>query len=565
MLERLTIQNIALIKNQSIEFKNGLNVLTGETGAGKSLIIDSLSLLLGEKADKNLISRGERFASVEAVFSGISSKIKNIMQELGLEEDDVVIISRKISLDGKNECRVNGVSFTLSMLRKLSAPLMDLHGQFEHQNLLKVSNHLNILDLYGQKELSCTKQNFERLMSEYKDVLNNLKGYTTDDKERNRLIDLYGYQINEIDEAAFYEGEEEELKEFRNQVLHQERILEVLNTAVKLSSGDGYEYNGAVDSLKKTISMLSNISNFYKDAEDLIDRLNSLKIELDDISYDMKSKIDNMYFDDQKAIENEKRLDLLTSFKKKYGYSIEEINKYRQSIGEEYDKLINSANRVEELNFKKLKLEKEIIEVGSKLTQERKKIAENFSKEIKQELVELGMKSANFIVEFSPIEISSLNSNGLDKVEFMFTANLGEPVKPLKNVASGGEMSRFMLAIKNITAKLEGVGTLIFDEIDTGVSGHIALVLAEKLATVSKMAQVVCVTHLAQIASFGKNHYFIEKIEQDNATTTSVHELSDKARVDEIARLISGNITESSLKHADEMLQTGKNFYKNLK
>jgi len=565
MLERLTIQNIALIKNQSIEFKNGLNVLTGETGAGKSLIIDSLSLLLGEKADKNLISRGERFASVEAVFSGISSKIKNIMQELGLEEDDVVIISRKISLDGKNECRVNGVSFTLSMLRKLSAPLMDLHGQFEHQNLLKVSNHLNILDLYGQKELSCTKQNFERLMSEYKDVLNNLKGYTTDDKERNRLIDLYGYQINEIDEAAFYEGEEEELKEFRNQVLHQERILEVLNTAVKLSSGDGYEYNGAVDSLKKTISMLSNISNFYKDAEDLIDRLNSLKIELDDISDDMQSKIDNMYFDDQKAIENEKRLDLLTSFKKKYGYSIEEINKYRQSIGEEYDKLINSANRVEELNFKKLKLEKEIIEVGSKLTQERKKIAENFSKEIKQELVELGMKSANFIVEFSPIEISSLNSNGLDKVEFMFTANLGEPVKPLKNVASGGEMSRFMLAIKNITAKLEGVGTLIFDEIDTGVSGHIALVLAEKLATVSKMAQVVCVTHLAQIASFGKNHYFIEKIEQDNATTTSVHELSDKARVDEIARLISGNITESSLKHADEMLQTGKNFYKNLK
>lgn len=565
MLERLTIQNIALIKSQSIEFKNGLNVLTGETGAGKSLIIDSLSLLLGEKADKTLISRGEKFASVEAVFSGLNDKIKIIMQELGLEEDDMVIISRKISLDGKNECRVNGVSFTLSMLRKLSAPLMDLHGQFEHQNLLKVSNHLNVLDLFGNKEINKPKQNFEKLMVEYKNILNDLEGYTTDDKERNRLIELYEYQINEIDEASFYEGEEEELKDFRNQVLHQERILEVLNTAVKLSSGDGYEYNGAVDSIKKTITMLSNISNFYKDADGLIERLSSLKIELDDISYEMQSKIDNMYFDEQKAIENERRLDLLTSFKKKYGYSIEEINKYRESIGIEYDKLINSANRVEELNNKKINLEKQIIEVGTSLTNVRKEVAKEFSKVIKQELVELGMKNANFTVEFMPIDISSLNMNGLDKVEFMFSANLGEPVKPLKNVASGGEMSRFMLAIKNITAKLEGVGTLIFDEIDTGVSGHIALVLAEKLASVSKMAQVICVTHLAQIASYGKNHFFIEKTEQENSTITNVYELTTKDRVQEIARLISGTITESSLKHAEEMLDSGKNFYKNLK
>ena len=247
MLERLTINNIALIHNQSIEFTDGLNVLTGETGAGKSLIIDSLSLLLGEKADKSLISRGEKVASVEAVFTGVPEQVKEVMVELGLEEDDTLIIVRKISAEGKNECRVNGNTFTLSMLKKLSAYLMDLHGQFEHQNLLKVSNHISILDLYGGKQVIDLKNDYFNVLAEYKDILNELEGFTIDDQERNRLIDLYGYQMQEIDDAAFYEGEEEELKNYRNQVLHQEKILDAVNGAIKISSGDGYEYSGTIE------------------------------------------------------------------------------------------------------------------------------------------------------------------------------------------------------------------------------------------------------------------------------------------------------------------------------
>ena len=565
MLEKLTINNIALIHSQSIEFTDGLNVLTGETGAGKSLIIDSLSLLLGEKADKSLISRGEKFASVEAVFTDIPDAVKSVMVELGLEEDDTLIITRKISMEGKNECRVNGNTFTLSMLKRLSSYLMDLHGQFEHQNLLKISSHIGILDLYGGKKILDLKNKYVDVLNEYKTVLEELDGFTVDDQERERLIELYGYQMQEIDDAGFYEGEEEELKNYRNQVLHQEKILEAINGAIKIASGDNYEYAGVLDSVKKIGVLLNSIMPYLNQINEVVDRVESVKIELEDISNELESILDNVYFDEQKAKENEDRLDLLSSFKKKYGFDITAINDYREKIGREYEKLVNSYERIAMLKAQKVKIQEALVNKANELTKERQKVAKEFEKAIKQELVELGMKSANFVVDFKPLSLDSLSVFGLDKVEFMFSANLGELVKPLKDVASGGEMSRFMLAVKNITARIEGIGTLVFDEVDTGVSGHIALVLAEKLGKVSQMAQVICVTHLAQISSYGKTHFFIEKHEENGKTITEVMNLSGEARAKEIARLISGNITESSLKHANEMLESGENFYKNLK
>lgn len=565
MLEKLTINNIALIHSQSIEFTDGLNVLTGETGAGKSLIIDSLSLLLGEKADKSLISRGEKFASVEAVFTDIPDAVKSVMVELGLEEDDTLIITRKISMEGKNECRVNGNTFTLSMLKRLSSYLMDLHGQFEHQNLLKISSHIGILDLYGGKKILDLKNKYVDVLNEYKTVLEELDGFTVDDQERERLIELYGYQMQEIDDAGFYEGEEEELKNYRNQVLHQEKILEAINGAIKIASGDNYEYAGVLDSVKKIGVLLNSIMPYLNQINEVVDRVESVKIELEDISNELESILDNVYFDEQKAKENEDRLDLLSSFKKKYGFDITAINDYREKIGREYEKLVNSYERIAVLKAQKVKIQEALVNKANELTKERQKVAKEFEKAIKQELVELGMKSANFVVDFKPLSLDSLSVSGLDKVEFMFSANLGELVKPLKDVASGGEMSRFMLAVKNITARIEGIGTLVFDEVDTGVSGHIALVLAEKLGKVSQMAQVICVTHLAQISSYGKTHFFIEKHEENGKTITEVMNLNGEARAKEIARLISGNITESSLKHANEMLESGENFYKNLK
>lgn len=560
MLERLSIKNIALIREQTINFKSGFNVLTGETGAGKSLIIDSLSLLLGEKADKSLISHGETFATVEAVFSSLSDNVLNLLEEFGLEREDTLIISRKISIDGKNECRVNGTTFTLSMLKKLSAPLMDLHGQFEHQNLLKVSNHIGILDSYGASKISGLLQNYQICYAKYEENQNELRKLVTNDKERERLIDLYSYQVEEIDNAGFYDGEEEELKDFRNQVLHSEKIMDSLSNAVLLGKGDGYEYAGVAESIKKMQTMLGMVAEYSKEITPQLDRIESLKIEFEDVVDTLEEIKDNMYFDEQKAKQNEERLDLLSSFKKKYGSTISEIIEYRDKTQTELEKLINSENRVNELKKEQQKLEAELILTAEKLSKARKESALKMEKEVTSELVSLGMKSARFVIDIQPLSLENRNKDGFDRVEFMFSANLGEEVKPLKAVASGGEMSRFMLAVKNITAKIEGISTLIFDEIDTGVSGMMALVLGEKLCMVSKFAQVICVTHLAQVASFGKTQFLIEKSESQGKTITSVKELDRTERVKEIARLVSGVVSEKALQSAEELLKNAEDF-----
>lgn len=560
MLERLSIKNIALIREQTINFKSGFNVLTGETGAGKSLIIDSLSLLLGEKADKSLISHGETFATVEAVFSSLSDNVLNLLEEFGLEREDTLIISRKISIDGKNECRVNGTTFTLSMLKKLSAPLMDLHGQFEHQNLLKVSNHIGILDSYGASKISGLLQNYQICYAKYEENQNELRKLVTNDKERERLIDLYSYQVEEIDNAGFYDGEEEELKDFRNQVLHSEKIMDSLSNVVLLGKGDGYEYAGVAESIKKMQTMLGMVAEYSKEIAPQLDRIESLKIEFEDVVDTLEEIKDNMYFDEQKAKQNEERLDLLSSFKKKYGSTISEIIEYRDKTQTELEKLINSENRVNELKKEQQKLEAELILTAEKLSKARKESALKMEKEVTSELVSLGMKSARFVIDIQPLSLENRNKDGFDRVEFMFSANLGEEVKPLKAVASGGEMSRFMLAVKNITAKIEGISTLIFDEIDTGVSGMMALVLGEKLCMVSKFAQVICVTHLAQVASFGKTQFLIEKSESQGKTITSVKELDRTERVKEIARLVSGVVSEKALQSAEELLENAEDF-----
>lgn len=565
MLESLSIRNIALIEKQTIEFKEGLNVLSGETGAGKSLIIDSLSLLLGERADRSLIAKGQNFLSVEAVFTKLSKEVLMVMEELGLDVEENVVISRKITIDGKNECRVNGKYFTLSMLKKLTAPLMDLHGQFEHQNLLKTSKHLNILDLYGYQEVKPYLNEYKSLYNKLKGIEDELGGISTDYRERQRLIDLYTYQFEEIENAGFYDGEEEELKEYRNQVLHFEKIMQTLNAVCELASGDGYQYLGLTDSIKKMGVMLGAISQYNKDINEFVERLDGLKIELEDIIDSLENVKDNLYFDQDKANINEQRLDLLSSFKKKYGASIKEINEFGQNAKEECRKLVDSEERIEKLLVQKEQYLKEIEKVSDELSQIRQKVAKSFEQEIEKELKELGMKNSRFVVNFEKLDLEKRTLSGCDKVEFMFSANLGQDVKPLKFVASGGEMSRFMLAVKNVTARIEKIGTLVFDEIDSGVSGHNALVVAQKLALVSQMSQVICVTHLPQIASYGQTHLFIEKTDIDGRTITKVEPIKDKLRVYEIARLISGSITDNAIAHAEELLENGYNFNQNLK
>ncbi len=555
MLQSLTIKNIALIDDLTIELGNGFNVLTGETGAGKSLIIDSLALLLGEKADKSLISYGKEFASVEAVFETNSEEVLSKMEEFGLDRENTIIIYRKLTLDGKNECRVNGKSFTLSMLKMITAPLMDLHGQFQHQELLKQSVQLNTLDAFGVKEIGKTKQEFREIYYKLKQVIKTLKSYNFDSKDREKLLDMYAYQINEIEEAHFVVGEEEELKDFRVKVLNQEKIIDSLKRSSSYFGDSGLAYQ-----VKRLAREIDDVVKYLPEKQALSDRISSVKYELEDIESELDEVRESLYFDEYSAIENEKRLDLLSSLKKKYGGSVEEINLYLDKVKSDYEKLQNSAEIVEKLekehenliNLLKLKAEE--------LTSKRKNVAEIFAKQVKNNLAELSMKNAKFEISFAALDENSCDETGFDKIEFLFTANSGQPLKPLSKVASGGEMSRFMLAVKNVTADIICVDTMIFDEIDTGISGDTANALALKLATIGKNHQVICVTHLAQVASFGSKHFFISKFDDNGKTKTSLKLMLGDDRVFEIARLIGGSISDFSKNHAKLMLEAGFKF-----
>lgn len=558
MLLSLTIKNIALIDELSIDLCNGFNVLTGETGAGKSLIIDSLALLLGEKADKSLISYGTNFASVEAVFETNSDSILDCMESLGLDRENTIVIFRKLTLDGKNECRVNGKTFTLSMLKQLTEPLMDLHGQFQHQELLKQENQLLTLDEYGGAEIKALKNSYKEVYFKLKQTLKQLSSFNIDTREREKLIDLYGYQIKEIEDANFVEGEEETLKAFRMKVLNQEKIALTLSRLENMFNGAGDDGLGAVGMLKKIDYEFADVVKYFPENDELAKRISSARYEIEDIAETVDGIKDNLYFDEFAAAENEKRLDLLTSLKKKYGDSIQEINQYLQSTKQEYEKLIGSAEIIERLQKQKDDLTNALVLSAEKLTKARKVVAEKFSSEVKNELTELSMKSAKFEIQFNELNEENCNENGFDDVEFLFTANAGQPLKPLSKVVSGGELSRFMLAVKNLTADVDKVDTMIFDEIDTGISGDTANVLATKLAKIGKKHQVICVTHLAQVASFGESHYLITKYEENGKTKTTLKLLNGEDRTFEIARLIGGKISDFSIEHAKLMLQAGK-------
>ena len=564
MLATLSINNIALIDKLNIELGDGLNCLSGETGAGKSLIIDSISLLLGERADKSLISYGKTYAVVEAVFNNLTIEQKQALYDISGEEEDTIIITRKITIDGKNECRVNGRIYTLSMLRSLTASLMDLHGQFEHQTLLNESNHIKVLDNYAGQKIAGLKQEYKAIFDELKNIKKQLAGFNVDPAERARLLEMYKYQIDEIEAAGFVEGEEETLKEFRMKVLSEEKIMTALGNALTLFEGGGYSGCSVSELVGKINGEIASISNYDGALKEILERLDSVKYELIDINESLDKIKEDMYFDENEAEANEKRLDLLSLLKRKYGGSIEDINLYLEKTKAEYDRLIKSEETVDLLVRQKNQLEIQLKEKGKLLSEKRKEIAHEFEEKMIAELVSLGMNHAGFLVEFTELEESKYTENGIDNIRFLFTANAGQPLRQLCMVASGGEMSRLMLSIKNVGGESVSASTMIFDEIDTGVSGHIAGVIAEKLATISKNHQVICVTHLSQIASYATNHYYIEKITENGQTKTFVEKIDGQKREQEIARLIGGKITNSSLEHAREMIADGIEYSKNL-
>lgn len=556
MLQKLLIKNIALIDYAEIPFFNGLNVLSGETGAGKSVILESLNFVLGAKADKTLIRNGQNECSVIAEFNvENNSGIKEICEELDFEQEDLLIISRKFTIDGKSSIKINGNSATVSMLRKFTSLLVDVHGQSEHFNLLKTANQLALLDSFGGQVLAEIKTKLTDEYSKYKNILTKLNELGGDESQRLIKLDVLNYQINEITNANLQNDEEENLISIKHKLINQEKILGSLRGVYDCISADG----GAQDILSNARKMLSSISNFDKEYSELYDRLENVFAEINDIADNSSNILDNFDESEYNIDQVEERLTLIKSLKNKYGDSVVKINVFLENAIAEKEKIENYAQLFEDLNLEKTKLENVIYNLYYELSDKRREHARIFEENIVKELQELGMKSARFETHFTEkpeIENCKFNtSNGFDNIEFMFSANLGEPLKNLSMVISGGEMSRFMLAIKAQTSKFNDVSTFIFDEIDAGISGNIAKIVAEKFAKISMHTQIIAISHLPQISAMADNNLLIEKTEDGTKTTTSVKTLTYEQKINEIIRLVGGDKNSLSAKeHAKELL-----------
>ncbi len=558
MLSRLKIKNIALIDELEISLSTGLGVLSGETGAGKSIIVDSVNLALGERADRELIRSGQDKAVVEAWFEDVPSETLKILDEQEIDADDgIVVLSRELSVAGKNVCRINGVLVTLAVLKQTSDLLVDIHGQHEHQSLLNEKNHIGMLDAFGEG-IEQAKQKTKQLYREFSAVKKRLLSISGNEGDRERRIDMLRFQIDEIQKAAIRKDEEEELK--------QQKVL--LNSAERIAEALSGAYDYLYDEDENVLAMLKDAGQKLQGIEDVDKKFEELSAKVDEAYYiveeiasSISSEMSENYFDAGELEDIELRLSLISSLGRKYGDATVDGN-YIKNAEQELEDLIGSEELIAELTLELEKKKDMLYEQSCVLSNLRRKAADEFSGRMQQQLSELGMAGAVFEVNMADIlskEECTFTANGIDSVEFYISANRGEPAKPLRKVASGGEVSRIMLALKNIAANEGGIPTMIFDEIDTGISGRMAEVVARKLRNIAKRRQVICVTHLPQIASMADKHFRISKSSDDSSTTTQVEELTENGRVGEIARLAGGE-SSVSLMHAREMLQKAQDY-----
>ncbi len=561
MLSRLVIKNVALIENAEIAFGEGLNVLSGETGAGKSVILDSVNFVLGAKADRAMIRHGETECMVKAEFIvPESSQAVQTLRDMDVDSDGEIVISRKFSETGKNTVKINGNTVTATMLRKVTDSLVDVHGQSEHFFLLQESNQLKTLDDVVGEELFPQKQRLSELLKDIREIDEKIKILGGDEKERGRRLDVLQFQIEEIEAVDLKEGEEEELLTKRTKIANLEKILSALHEAFQSLSGEA----GAMDGLRyanRALSSVSGLDDTYAAAQE---KLESLAIEADDIAQTLSEMADGLYFDKNEAEETESRLDAIRALKRKYGANKGEIDSYLAKIQAEYELLSDCEGQYADLTAKKQKIQSEIFSVCKKMTALRKKYGEAFCRRVTEELKTLNIAHAQFDIEFTEYtenDVEKANANGLDSIRFLFSANAGEPMKPLGKIISGGEMSRFMLAVKTQLSDVNEISTYIFDEIDAGISGKTAKVVGEKLASIARNTQIIAVSHLAQIAAMSDNQFLIEKKEYSDKTLTHVYALSEQSKIKEIVRLLGGEEGEEfALKHAEELLKQAKEY-----
>ena len=539
MITNLHIKNIGIIDDLSIDLNNGLNILTGETGAGKTLIIDSLGIISGERFSKEMIRNGEEYSYVEACL---------YLPDNSLASDGNIIVSREIYSNGRNMCKINGRMVTVNELKEFMKSVIDIHGQHDNQNILDIQKHIDYLDKYIYKDISSIKEEYQDLFIKYNELNIELENNYGDEKEKRRKLDLLKYQLNEIEIANLKLGEDEQLENDRNIILNSEKISENLNLA-------DYEVSeNAIESINKAIRALEKIEGFDENYYKILSNLKSVYYDLQENGREIRNLREETYFDEEQREYIEKRLDLIFTLKRKYGNSIEEILKYKDELTEE----INTIENLEEYN-NKLKEQINIIsskmdKLSEELTQIRNERSIELEIKVNNELKDLEMKNATLKIDIK--NTNEYNKNGKNEVQFLICTNIGENYKPLVKIASGGEMSRIMLAIKNVLSNVDTIPVLIFDEIDTGISGKAANSVATKLKSISKNHQVLCVTHLASIAAKGNYNYYINKeTVENNKTQTKIKLLSVEEKEREIARIASGAITEISLKHAKMLIE----------
>lgn len=552
MLQTLSIKNVALIKDLTIDFEKGLNILLGETGAGKSIIFDALNFALGAKADKTLIRSGENVMRVDALFSGLSNECMDNLSKLGFEENEIVL-SRTFTIEGKSTIRINGLPSTQIILKEVGKVLVDSYSQHESIELLKSKNHLLMLDEYGNKFLCEIKENVRELYQQCTEIKNKISRLGGNEFERERTISLLDYQINEIEDANLKIGEDEAIQERLKILNNAEKIFEAISLCEEILSDNT---TSCISSLKQTSTLLAQFTSFNKLYE-CKERLDSAMVEIDDIYQTLIDIKDETEYDEKEFEYLDKRNDLIKSIKRKYGGTLEKVFDFLSESKNALNELRDSEKILRKLESELQVTETKLLSSCETLSNARKKISKDIELKIISELNDLGMKSSRFEIQFKRLE--NPTANGIDEVEFVFSANKGQEVKALTKTASGGELSRFMLAIKNIFSEIKSAQTLIFDEIDAGISGETGNIVGLKLSNITKFSQVLCITHLPQVASYGDSFYYISKIEDNKTTKTSLEKLEGDKILINLARMVVGeNITDTALKQACEMRNKAK-------
>ena len=562
MLEYLHIKNVALIKDIEINFSKGLNILSGETGSGKSMIISALKFVLGERISKDFIRKSEKEAFVEAIFVQ-KENFSNILKELEIREEDdgSIIISRTINQNGRTINKINGETVPQSTLKQLSEYMYDMHSQHEHQSLLNPNKHIFLLDKFCEN-IFVLKEELDKLLKEYKILDKEIQSLNLDEKEKEQKIEILSYQIDEIEKSKLKNGEEEELLEKKKKALNSEKIRSLSNESYKFLY-EGFENEKPIlESLSKVLDNISELKDFDNEFESIYERLYESFENLSDCSSEIGKYIreNDLIKDDIEEIEE--RLDTIYKLKRKYGNSVSEILSYYYNIKEQLTNLNLNDERLKELTEKRKGLYRKMFTLCEEISSERKQNAEEIEKAVTEHLHDLEMKNASFKIKIE--DKKKISHDGKDSVEFLISPNLGEELKPLSKIASGGEMSRVMLSLKSVLSEADNIDTFVFDEIDSGISGRTAQKAGEKMCKIAKEKQILCITHLPQIAAMADSHFLIEKHEEDNNTFTTVKELTEKERVNEISRLMSGSvITDLSKKAAEELIYNAIE-YKNL-